>query len=134
MGRRGWGEVVKRGKQQDGHFDDSLVAAVVEMIQKRWQPEPFPSWVTYVPSIRSPELVANLAMRIAKGLGLPFSACVKKVRQTQPQKEMENSHQQVKNLEGAFVVNIDKVQHGAVLLIDDIVDSRWTFTIIAKLL
>jgi ATP-dependent DNA helicase RecQ len=36
----------------------------------------------------------------------------------------------VKNLERAFEVNVDVVQTGPVLLIDDMVDSKWTFTVL----
>jgi ATP-dependent DNA helicase RecQ len=47
---------------------------------------------------------------------------------------MENSWQQVHNLDGAFRVDPWEGMAGPVLLIDDIVDSRWTFTVVAALL
>ena len=48
-----------------------------------------------------------------------------------PQKEMENSHQQFRNVDGAFAVEGASVRPEPLLLIDDIVDSRWTLTVIA---
>jgi ATP-dependent DNA helicase RecQ len=47
---------------------------------------------------------------------------------------MQNSYQQAHNLDNVFMINTNQVQSGAVLLIDDVVDSRWTFTVIAALL
>ncbi|MGB5962444.1 MAG: RecQ family ATP-dependent DNA helicase [Coleofasciculaceae cyanobacterium] len=132
-GDAGWGELVKKGKYQKNHFDDVLVEGAFEMIQ-RWQPQPFPTWVTCVPSLNRPELVPNFAQRLAEKLGLPFKPVVQKARQNQQQKEMSNSYQQAHNLDGVFEVDTWQGMKGAVFLIDDMVDSRWTFTVIAALL
>jgi ATP-dependent DNA helicase RecQ len=132
-GDAGWGELVRQGKYRDNHFDDALVQGVFEMIQ-RWQPQPFPTWVTCVPSLNRPELVPNFAQRLAGKLGLPFKPVVRKVRQNQQQKEMSNSYQQAHNLDGVFEVDTWQGMKDSVLLIDDMVDSRWTFTVIAALL
>jgi ATP-dependent DNA helicase RecQ len=132
-GDAGWGELVKQGKNQDNNFDDALVQGTFEMIQ-RWQPQPFPTWVTCVTSLNRPELVPNFAQRLAVKLGLPFKPVVWKVRQTQLQKNMSNSYQQAHNLDGAFVIDPWKGMGKSVFLVDDMVDSRWTFTVIAALL
>ncbi|MEH1938193.1 MAG: RecQ family ATP-dependent DNA helicase [Nostoc sp.] len=132
-GDAGWGELVKQGKYQDNHFDDALLQGVFDMIQ-RWQPQPFPTWVTCVPSLNHPELVPNFARRLAEKLGLPFMPIVRKVHQTELQKEMSNSYQKAHNLDGAFAVDSWKGMIASVFLVDDIVDSRWTFTVIAALL
>ena len=71
--------------------------------------------------------MASLVKRVAGRLGLPFHAVVTKVRETQPQAEMDNSAQQLRNVEGAFAVN-EPVTEGPALLLDDLVDSRWTLT------
>ncbi len=133
-GDDGWGEMVRRGKQEEQHFDDQLVVAVAEMIRHRWKLMPAPQWITCVPSLNHPELVLSFGRRVAASLNLPFVNCIVKVRQTPPQKEMQNSYQQAHNIEGAFAVNREKVLSGPVLLLDDMVDSRWTLTIIASLL
>jgi ATP-dependent DNA helicase RecQ len=103
------------------------------MIQ-RWQPEPSPTWVTCVPSLNRPELVPNFAARLAQELELPFIAAIKKIHSTRPQKEMNNSYQQAHNLENAFTIDKGLVIDGPVFLVDDMVDSGWTFTVIAALL
>jgi len=132
-GDAGWGELVKQGKYHNHDFDDALVQGAFEMIQ-RWQPQPFPTWVTCVPSLHHPQLVPNFAQRLAHQLQLPFQPIVQKFRQNQQQKQMGNSYQQAHNLDGVFDVNSWQGMKGAVFLIDDMVDSRWTFTVIAALL
>ena len=48
---------------------------------------------------------------------------------------MQNSSFQKMNLDGVFeVISSDKLRGKKVLLIDDVVSSRWTFTVIAALL
>lgn len=103
------------------------------MIQ-RWQPDPFPTWVSCVPSLNYPELVPNFSRRLAQRLNLQFMPCIQKTRPTPPQKTMRNSYQQAHNLDGAFAVSKWVGIKGPVFLVDDIVDSRWTFTVIAGLL
>ena len=56
-----------------------------------------------------------------------------KIRETEPQKDMENSVQQLGNLSGAFSVERD-ILKTPVLLVDDVIDSGWTLTMIAALL
>ncbi|WP_017747854.1 RecQ family ATP-dependent DNA helicase [Scytonema hofmannii] len=132
-GDSGWGELVKQGKYQNDCFDDTLVQGAFEMIQ-RWQPQPVPTWVTSVPSLNRPELVPNFAQRLAEKLGIPFIPVVRKIRPTQLQKHMSNSYQQAKNLDGAFAIDSWEGMGGSVFLVDDMVDSRWTFTVVAALL
>lgn len=132
-GDAGWGELVRRGKYQDSHFDDALVLGAIEMIQ-RWKPQPFPSWVTCVPSLIAPEIVPNFAERLAQRLGLTFAPSVRKIRPTQQQKAMRNSYQKAHNLDGAFAVDSWSGISGPVFLVGDRVDSRWTFTTVAALL
>ncbi|WP_044195493.1 hypothetical protein [Oscillatoria acuminata] len=47
---------------------------------------------------------------------------------------MSNSYQQVRNLDGAFEVLSWEKMNDPVFLVDDVVDSRWTFTLLAALL
>jgi ATP-dependent DNA helicase RecQ len=132
-GDAGWGELVKRGKYETNRFEDALVDGAFAMIQ-RWQPQPMPTWVTCVPSLKRPKLVPDFAQRLANKLGLPFVPVVKKIRQNRAQKEMCNSYQQAHNLDGAFDIDNTQIVRGVVFLVDDIVDSGWTFTVIAALL
>ena len=132
-GDPGWGDLVRDGKKS-GRFDDALVDAAASLIRERWNPEPFPTWVTCVPSLRHDALVPDFAARLARALGLPFSSCIKKTKETEPQKGMNYSWNQARNLAGAFMVDPAEVLEGPVLLVDDMVDSKWTFTITGALL
>jgi len=131
-GDAGWGGMVAQHKYAN-HFGDELVEAMAEMIQQRWQPEPAPTWVCCVPSRNHPELVPDFARRLAARLALPFVDLVAKVRDNQPQKGQLNRFHQCRNLDGAFAIN-QPVPSGPVLLVDDIVDSGWTLTVLAALL
>lgn len=128
----GWGELAANGKER-GHFDDALVSAMAEMIQSRWQPNPKPTWVCCVPSLGHPMLVPDFAQRLANALGIPFVDCVIKVRQNEPQKWQNNRFHQCRNLDGVFAISAH-ILPGPVLLVDDMIDSGWTMTVIAALL
>lgn len=133
-GDAGWGEMVRRGKR-DRHFMDELVNASAGMILKRWKPDPFPAWVTCVPSLSNPELVPSFASRLARAIGIPFRPCIAKSRPTKPQKEMQNSAMQATNLDGSFTITTKPPEFDLpVLLVDDIIDSRWTMTLLAAIL
>jgi ATP-dependent DNA helicase RecQ len=73
--------------------------------------------------------VPGFARALADELGLPFVDVVLKVRDIPPQAQMENSAQQLRNVYGAFSV-VEPPLPEPVLLVDDLVDSRWTLTAI----
>jgi ATP-dependent DNA helicase RecQ len=131
-GDAAWGQMVADHKYA-GHFGDELVAATVEMIRERWQPQPAPAWVTCIPSHKHPKLVPDFSARLAQSLGIPFHAAVAKVRDNQAQKQQQNRFHQCRNLDGVFAI-VNPVPTGPVLLVDDIVDSGWTLTVASALL
>ena len=125
-GDAGWGRQVADGKYRDHRFDDELVEAAAELIGRRWQPSPAPEWVTAIPSLRHPALVGDYARRLAARLGLPFHD-VLAAADVPPQKQMQNSVQQLRNVDASLRVT-GACPAGPVLLVDDAVDSRWTLT------
>lgn len=131
-GEAGWGRCVMDDKHA-GYFRDQLVAAAAEMILDRWCPEPAPLWLTCIPSLNHPNLVPRFAERLAEALGLPFHAAVHKVRQNEPQKLQQNRYHRCRNLDGVFQV-AGEIPSEPVLLVDDVVDSAWTLTVVAGLL
>jgi ATP-dependent DNA helicase RecQ len=116
-----------------GRFRDELADALVEMVRDRWKPLPAPAWLTCVPSHNHPELVPVFARLLAEKLGIPFVAAISKVHSNQPQKVQQNRFHQCNNLDGVFKIAAS-IPAGPVLLIDDIVDSGWTMTVLAALL
>jgi ATP-dependent DNA helicase RecQ len=154
-GDAGWGEEVARCKYQTGVFSDALVDAAAALIREKWKPQPWPEWITAAPSRSRPTLVADFARRLAERLRVPFAAVIQKRRENQPQKNMRNSVQQLRNLLDAFEVagqepegalqavawnaarllgRVTPIPSGPVLLVDDMVDSGWTLTLLAVLL
>ncbi len=132
-GDGGWGPMVRQGKYHAGRFADELVQACTQLARE-WGLEPVPQWVTCIPSRRHPELVPDFARRLAEALGLPYLAALDKVQDHPSQKDMENSAHQCRNLIGTMEVVSAQIRPGPVLLVDDMVDSGWTFTMAAWLL
>jgi ATP-dependent DNA helicase RecQ len=133
LGDGGWGQVVLDCKRAGTAFPDELVHALADLV-RQWSPQPTPAAVCYIPSL-DPErqLVPDLARRLAHRLGLPTADVVRKVRATEPQKLMENSAKQLQNVLDAYTVDV-KMSGDPVFLVDDVVDSRWTLTVVTRAL
>jgi ATP-dependent DNA helicase RecQ len=132
-GDAGWGGLVRQGKYRDRRFSDELVEACVRLVQK-WSPQPALAWVTCIPSLRHPDLVPDFARRLAATLKLPFELALEKSDNRPEQKAMANSTQQARNIDGSLAINEAALRTAPVLLVDDMVDSRWTVTVAAWLL
>jgi ATP-dependent DNA helicase RecQ len=92
-----------------------------------------PEWVTSVPSTTHPGMNEAFAERLASLLALPYAACLTAAR-GETQSRMQNSAQQAANAKGRLGVDGRAVRDGPVLLVDDLVDSRWTLTVAGSLL
>ncbi len=142
LGDPGWGRDVARSLETGAPFEDHLAGAALEVIRGRWRPSPMPEWVTCVPSAAHPGLVEAFTERLATKLGLPMIPCVTSsgggVDGTgaggAPQARMQNSAQQAANAKAKLGVVERGVRSGPVLLVDDLVDSRWTLTVVGSLL
>jgi len=132
-GDAGWGQYVKEDKYGKGVFRDELVDASVELIKDSWENDPSPTWVTSVPSLRRPNLVSDFAKKVAKKLSLPYIDALKKIKETEEQKSMKNSSHQYENAKSGFTLT-GSTESGPVLLIDDMVDSKWSLTVCGILL
>ena len=116
------------GQAPPGDPVDAAVALV-----RTWDPDPAPTWITWVPSASAPGDAAELAGRLGGALGLEVHDVLCRTRPGRPQREMANSAQQLANVLDAFGV-AGPVPSGPVLLLDDTVDSRWTLTVVGTLL
>ena len=132
-GDAGWGALVREGKHTAGRFDDALVDACVDLI-RGWSPQPAPTWVTCVPSLRRPVLVSDFARRLASALSLPFDPVLIRTEPRPEQRAMANSTQQARNVDGSLALARARPSAGPVLLVDGIIDSGWTITVAAWLL
>ncbi len=129
----GWGKMVTVDKYENGKFSEDLIQASVDLILNNWHPDPIPEWVCCIPSMRHPELVPDFAKAIARQLGIPYIAALRKTSQSPEQKRMLNRYMQVQNVLQSLGV-VGKIPPRPVLLIDDIIDSGWTLTFAGYLL
>ncbi len=118
-----WDALIDEGRRA-GRFDDRLVRACAEAV-RRWSPRPAPQWVTAVPSLRTGDLVPDLARRVATELELPYVPTLDRTGSGPPQREMANSAQQVANVRGEFTVSGPPPPEPG-LLVDDVRASGWT--------
>ena len=123
----GYGMAVQKGKYVDGYFSDELVDASVKILSEFIKNNNI-EWITPVTSKRHPKLVPDFAKRLADRLGIGYFEGIKKFN-AEEQKKFENSDRQYKNANDSF--EIIQVKKENILLVDDMVDSRWTFTVCA---
>lgn len=82
-------------------------------------------------SLRRPELVPGFAERLAAALSLDFVDAVRKTADAVEQKTLLNKAQQEANIRNSIEIDGEDAAGKTILLVDDMVDSRWTFTVIA---
>ena len=133
LGDAGLGDLVKVGKNQQQYFSDELIDACV-VVFKEWSPQPAPTWVTCVPSLRNPTLVPDFAKRLAQALNLSFRVAIEKTDSRPEQNKFNNSFQQARNVDGSLAPIQDQILSSPVLLVDDVILSGWTLTISSWLL
>lgn len=126
-GDSGYGALVKENKySKNKRFCDELVGKSARELGPLVREKRI-DCICCVPSLRS-DLVADFAKRLADTLGLPFRDLLVK-QHAQQQKEMENSAHQCANAFCSFSVKEGTDVPQRILLVDDIVDSRWTLTV-----
>jgi ATP-dependent DNA helicase RecQ len=143
----GWGDRLRRllaDDVPDGRVPDDVYVGVVRALSDwargddRWPARP--AGVVAVASRRRPELVHDLASRIAVTGRLPLLGAVRPTGPDAPGAVMRgNSAQRVRVLHDGFAVPPELADQlagldGPVLLVDDLIDSGWTGAIVARLL
>jgi ATP-dependent DNA helicase, RecQ family len=132
-GDAGWGKIVREGKYSKEYFGDDLVDASAKVLKQKISEWDIKS-VVYVPSLKRPTLVKDFAYRLAMMLRLPCYDAIEKIADTPQQKTLENSYYQCENVIKGFGIKQDLKFLGNTLIIDDMVDSKWTFTYCTYLL
>ena len=126
-GDAGYGDLVKRDKYSGcGKFCDELVGKSANVLGPMVKQNRI-THICSVPSLRS-GAVEDFARRLASRLGMEYVSLLEKSSARQ-QKEMENSAFQCANAFGSFRVIPGRDMPVRVLLVDDVVDSRWTLTV-----
>lgn len=130
-GEAPYGDLVCEQKH-NGAFEQDLVNAFVTLVREKGIDKKV-SWVTCIPSKKHPHLVEDFSRAVAQQLNLPFDPVISKTKENEPQKMQNNSESQCRNLDGVFDLTHLPTKN-PVLLIDDVYDSGWTFTIASALL
>lgn len=126
-GEVGYGEMVRQDKYSgQERFRDELVEKGAEELRNLIIRNGI-EYLTFVPSLRS-QIVKDYAQRLANACGIECLDLLGK-RESKPQKEMENSYYQCKNAFDSFYVKDHSRIPKKIILVDDIVDSRWTLTV-----
>ncbi len=128
-GDSGYGELVKKGKYPPPgavrRFDDRLVDKAANVLETLIREKDI-RYISCVPSLRS-DIVRDFALRLAAKTHLQFADLLVKTP-ARPQKELQNSAFQCDNAMNSFST-ADVPMPERVILVDDMVDSRWTFTV-----
>lgn len=127
------GQLAATGKYRDGRFSDELLWEAVRYLRSATAGVGIDA-VVAVPSLRRPTLVPDFAERLAYALKVPFvDGAVRKTAEGVAQKTLHSSALQVKNIRDTIeVAKPGLIKGKTVLLVDDMVDSGWTFAVIAS--
>jgi ATP-dependent DNA helicase RecQ len=133
-GDAGWSAIVNAVLDAaDGEIDGELIDSLVGVLHRWGWPDGRPTWVTWVPSQRRPQLIAGLAARLAAVGRLQLVDALHRVRSGPGQAELGNSAHACANVYGAFALR-SALPAGPVLVVDDTMSSGWTMTVVADLL
>lgn len=127
------GQQIKEQKYDVEQFSLELVCKSIEFLENKVKQNNV-DLVLAVPSKRRPHLVPDFAKQLADGLGIQFENIVTKLYNDSQQKTLQNSAKQQANIEKSIEIagyDHTKIIEKTILLVDDMVDSRWTFTVIA---
>lgn len=131
-GDSGYGTMVQEDKYRNNDFREELIIKSVEVLADLIKNRNI-DLITCVPSLRS-DKVKTFTKKLSKMLGVQFVELVQKTDAPQ-QKNMENSAFQCRNARNSFSIPEEtSIDGNNILLIDDMVDSRWTITVCGDLL
>lgn len=137
----GWGGTLRTlfaPGTSDAPASPALVAACVRVLAD-WGWDERPVAVVSMPSRRRPQLVASVAEALASAGKLPYLGALSHTGAGPTGEPGGNSAYRLASVWGQFAWAGDTagdtaLPHGPILLVDDLVDSRWTLTIAAKAL
>lgn len=132
------GQEARSGKYVDQHFSELLVKASADKLKLYLREKGIRARdlvVVPIPSNRRPQLLPEFAQRLAKTLQCKYEHIFAKKKDEPEQKSLLNSrHQEQSVREYLYIEKEHDLHNQHILLVDDFVDSRWTFTVAAELL
>lgn len=125
------GQEVKKSKYVDNVISDLLIDDSYEFLKNKVVDNQV-DLIVPVPSLRRKDLVSDFAKKLGYKLGVDTNEVVNKIEEGQEQKRLLNSPQQEYNIRSTLKIENIDINDKIILLVDDMVDSRWTFTVIAS--
>ncbi len=134
----GWGARLRAALRDDGPVPAALVQGSIDVLRE-WDWERRPAAVVAMPSRRHPELVGSLAQSLAQVGRLPFLGTLGYAGGGPSGEPGGNSAFRLAQVWERIVVPAEvdaqvTALGGPVLLVDDLVSSRWTLTIAGRAL
>jgi ATP-dependent DNA helicase RecQ len=137
----GWGQRLRTllaASTADGPADAALLEACVRVLAS-WPWEQRPVGVVAMPSTRRPLLVGSVAAHLAEVGRLPLLGTLAVADDREPGEPGGNSAFRLSAVHDRFEVPAALAERlreagGPVLLVDDLVDSRWTVTVAGRAL
>lgn len=130
-GEVGYGELVKVDRYENNFFSDILLKKSAQILLPKIRDEKI-QFITFVPSLRQ-NLVEDFTKRLASLCGLSYIETLRK-KPAKEQKFMENSAHQCENALTSFEILENIVIPNKVILVDDIIRSKWTITVCGYIL
>ena len=132
----GWGQRLREVLRADAPVPAEMLRAVVAVLAD-WDWDARPTGIVALPSRARPQLVGSLALGLAEIGRLPLLGTLTMVDGGPVGAAGGNSAFRLANVWGRFAVPAPLAaalaqQSGPVLLVDDLVDSRWTMTEAAR--
>ncbi len=132
----GWGQRLREVLRADAPVPAEMLRAVVAVLAD-WDWDARPTGIVALPSRARPQLVGSLALGLAEIGRLPLLGTLTMVDGGPVGAAGGNSAFRLANVWGRFAVPAPLAaalaqQSGPVLLVDDLVDSRWTLTEAAR--
>ena len=131
-GDAGYGAMVAYDKYHADAYRDELVEKAAEVVGSHF-PHTKGIIVTNIPS-KSNTKVERFARQLAARLGYEYRDLLRAEEGALQQKKMQNGFHQYKNAADKIKMKENMAITGSVILIDDMVDSRWTITVAGCLL
>jgi len=133
----GWGGTLRSllegsAASQDAPASAALVAACVRVLGE-WSWDERPVAVMSVPSRRHPQLIDSVARGLADAGRLPYLGPLASANGGPTGEPGGNSAWRLAGVWERFSVDVE-LPDGPILLVDDLVDSRWTLTVAARAL
>lgn len=132
------GQEASRGKYVNNHFSDVLVKASADKLKRFLREKGLRTTdliVIPIPSNRRPLLVPEFAQRLAYTLKCKYTHIFAK-RPNEPEQKsfLNNRHQEQAIRDYLYIYKEENLHNQYILLVDDFVDSKWTFTVATELL